>query len=134
MSNYPQDKFTAPNLSGNWRYWANTQTVTSSGVYLPITKSTGILEFKQDNIFINYQNTQLKVYRVGVMTPTIVCVNGKTDTVWSLQSVNTGEGTYSLDNAPYCYKNGIPTKMVSSGGLIDASGNKGIITYYYEKL
>jgi len=134
MSNYPQDKFTAPNISGNWRYWANTQTVTSSGVYSSIKQTTGILGFNQDNIFINYQNTQLGVYRVGVMTPNIVCVNGKTNTVWSLKSVNTGEGTYDLDNAPYCYKNGSPTKMVSSGGLIDALGNKGIITYYYEKM
>jgi len=133
MSNYPQDKFTAPNLSGNWRYWGNSQTVTSSGVYSPIKKITGIVDFKQDNIFINYENKQLEIYRVGVMTPTIVCVNGKTDTVWSLQSVNTGEGTYSLDNMPYCYKNGKPTKMVSSGGFIESS-DKGIVFYYYEKI
>ena len=136
MSNYPQDKFTAPNISGNWRYWGNIQLISPSGITSPIVKNTGILVFNQDNLFINYKNEEFGIYRIGVMTPTIECDRGKTRTTWSLLSVNTSEDNYDLHNNLYCYKNGNPTRMVSNGGITNPlfPSNAGIATYYYEKL
>ena len=32
MSNYPQDKFTAPSISGKWKYWSNFQSITKDGI------------------------------------------------------------------------------------------------------
>jgi len=50
MSNYPQDKFTAPDISGEWKYYGNTQVITQDGIS-PITTITGILDINQDNLF-----------------------------------------------------------------------------------
>jgi len=136
MSNFPQDKFTAPNFSGKWRYWGNTITITSSGSILPITKDTGVININQDNLFINYENKEFGVSRIGAIAPTIVCVNGKTDTVWGISSIDTTQ-TQTLNYSPYCYKNGIPTKMVSSGPTYSATLSTPITKnaiYYYEKL
>ena len=133
MSNYPQDKFTAPNVSGNWRYWANSHLQTTSGSVLPITSFTGILGFNQDNLFINYQNKEVGVYRIGVMKQVTTCHAGKTSTVWSILTNNTLQNYLELN--PYCYKNGTPTKMVSNGDIEDPSTSYyGVTTYYYEKL
>ena len=73
MSNYPQEKFTAPDFSGKWRYWGNNQTITSSGSTSPITKITGVLNINQDNLFINYQNKELEFARIGVLAQLPVC-------------------------------------------------------------
>jgi hypothetical protein len=136
MSDYPQDKFTAPKFSGKWRYWGNSQTITSSGSILPITKDTGVININQDNLFINYDNKELGVFLIGVIAPLPVCVNGKTDTVWGISSVNTIQ-TQNLTYNPYCYKNGVPTKMVSFGPTYSATLSTPITIisiFYYEKL
>ena len=65
MSNYPQDKFTAPDISGKWRFWTNIQFITLDGIS-EIEKLTGIIELNQDNLFYNYVNEELNLIRIGV--------------------------------------------------------------------
>ena len=111
MSNYPQDKFTAPDISGKWRYWANVQNITQDGIS-PITAVTGILDINQDNLFFNYENKEQNLTRIGVFVQNNSCINGKSNTRWEAKGVNdTDDGTLSF--YPYCYKNSKPTKIIS---------------------
>ena len=112
MSNYPQDKFTAPDISGKWKYWGNLQNLTPDGIS-EITKLSGVIDINQNNLFYNYENKEFNLIREGVFVQTINCVNGKSSTEWIGNSIN------NLDNAtlvfyPYCYKNGKPTKMTGT--------------------
>ena len=135
MSNYPQDKFTAPNISGRWKYWSNTQVLTKGGIS-PITTLTGILDINQDNLFLNYVNKELNLNRIGVFVQNSNCINGKTNIQWEAKIVNnTDGGTISL--YPYCYKKGKPTKMLNTTaapGPVDSTNVTFIRTTYYEKI
>jgi hypothetical protein len=113
MSTYPQNKFTIPDISGKWKYSGNIQTLTATRVS-PIKTLTGIVDFTQNNLFFNYTNSELGITRVGVLSQNNNCINGKLITQWVGDSVNSGDST-TLHYTPYCYKNGKPTKMISSG-------------------
>jgi hypothetical protein len=76
MSNYPQDKFTAPDISGKWRYWSNFQSITVDGIS-EIKKFSGVIDINQDNLFFNYFNKELNLERLGVFVQNNSCVNGK---------------------------------------------------------
>ena len=54
MANYHQNKFTAPNISGKWRYWRNIQNITPDRIskITTITGITGIIDINQDNLFL----------------------------------------------------------------------------------
>ena len=133
MSNYPQDKFTAPNISGIWNYWSNTQNLTVDGIS-PITTLNGSLDFIQDNLFFNYVNKQLNLNRIGVFVQNSNCINGKTNVQWQAKVVNNSDaGTISL--YPYCYKNGKPTKMLNTNvapGPVNSTPTY-VRTTYYER-
>lgn len=135
MSNYPQDKFTAPNISGKWRYWGNIQFLTQDGIS-PITTITGVIEINQDNLFFNYVNVELNLNRIGVFVQNSTCVNGKTNIQWQAKVVNnTDDATLSL--VPYCYKNGKPTKMTSTNiapGPVEEGSPTYVRTIYYERV
>ena len=135
MSNYPQDKFTAPDISGKWRYWSNTQNLTPDGIS-PITTFSGVLDINQDNLFFNYVNVELDLNRIGVFVPVTNCINGKTNTQWEAKIVNnTDGGTISL--YPYCYKKGKPTKMINTNiapGPVEEDSLTYVRTTYYEKI
>jgi hypothetical protein len=135
MSNYPQDKFTAPDISGEWKYYGNTQAITQDGIS-PITTITGILDINQDNLFFNYVNKELNLNRVGVFVQNTSCINGKTNIKWEARVVNnTDDGTISL--YPYCYKKGKPTKITGINvvpGPVQVGSPTYVRTTYYEKI
>lgn len=135
MSKYPQDKFDAPDISGRWQYWGNIQTLTSTG-FGPITTLTGYVDISQNNLFFTYSNTQLNINRVGVLSKNIQCIDGKSNTQWVGDSVNSGVDT-TLHYTPYCYKNGKPTKLISVGtnpGPVGTTNTTGAETFYYERV
>ena len=136
MSNYPQKKFTAPNISGKWNYWVNNQNFElSAGGLSEITDDKGIIDIEQDNLFFNYENKEKNVTRMGVFIRSNNCINGKLNTQWSGYVVNNGDDA-TLNLYPYSYKNGKPTKMTSTniapGPL--GSGPVYVRTTYYEKI
>jgi hypothetical protein len=135
MSNYPQDKFSAPDISGKWRYWTNNQTLTSDGVS-EITEFNGIIDINQNNLFFNYVNIELNLIRLGVFVQTNTCVDRKFNTNWEAQIINnTDNGIISL--YPYFYKNGKPTKMTNNNvaaGPVDPTSTSFVRTTYYEKI
>jgi hypothetical protein len=135
MSNYPQDKFSAPDISGKWRYWTNNQTLTSDGIS-EITEFSGIIDINQDNLFFNYVNKELNLYRLGVFVSMNNCVNRINNTNWEGKIINnTDDGTITL--YPYFYKNGKPTKMTNNNvaaGPVDPSSPSFVRTTYYEKI
>jgi len=138
MSNYPQTKFTAPDISGKWNYWANLQTFNVDGTLGPITSFTGVISINQSNLFFNYLNPELKVTRLGVLSQQKFCASGKANTRWVGGSVNSAEN-YTLTYHPYCFTNNRPTKMVSYGtgpGPVSASQTlrTGVDTAYYERI
>ena len=138
MSNYPQTKFTAPDISGKWNYWANFQTFNVDGTLGPITSLTGVISINQSNLFFNYSNLELKVTRVGVLTQQSFCANGKANLRWVGGSVN-NVNNYTYSYHPYCFTNNRPTKMVSYGtgaGPVSASQTlkSGVDTVYYERI
>lgn len=135
MSNYPQDKFTAPNISGKWKYWANFQSITADGIS-EIKKFNGVIDISQDNLFFNYVNKELNHNRVGTLVQNNNCINGKSNSQWIAESVNDNNNG-QLTWYPYCYKNGNPTKMT---GINRRTGplepNNPVIIYnsFYEKI
>jgi hypothetical protein len=135
MSNYPQDKFTAPSISGKWKYWSNFQSITPDGIS-EIKKFNGIIDISQDNLFFNYVNKELNLNRIGVFVQNSNCVNGKTNIQWEAKVVNnTDGGTISL--YPYCYKKGKPTKMINATtapGPVQSTNPTFVRTTYYEKI
>ena len=135
MSNYPQDKFTAPNISGKWNYWGDIQFLTKDGIS-PITTITGVIDINQDNLFFNYVNKELNLNRIGVFVQNSNCVNGKTNIQWQAKVVNnTDDATLSF--VPYCYKNGKPTKATSTNiapGPVQEGSPTYVRTIYYEKV
>jgi len=136
MSNYPQDKFTAPDISGKWKYYGNYQDLTQDGIS-PITESTGIIDINQDNLFFNYENKEQNLTRIGVLLQNTSCINGKSNTNWEAKIVNnTNDSTISL--YPYCYKKGKPTKMINATAapgtfLISLCEIKNCSHYKFEK-
>jgi hypothetical protein len=133
MSSYPQNKFTAPNISGKWKYWSSSQSLTSSGLS-EITKLTGVIDIKQKNLFFNYKNNELDFNRVG----TFVKINdrenpGKSN--WMASSVNNRDGA-TLNFYPYCYENGKPTKMTGNNIVPGPLKSDSSIVYsvYYKKI
>ena len=133
MSNYPQKKFTAPNISGKWRYWASSQSLVSSGIS-EITKLTGVINIKQKNLFFNYKNKELNFDRLG----TFVQVNdsgifGKSS--WIASSVNNADGAI-LNFYPYSYKNGKPTQMTGTNIVPGSLKDDPVMVYsvYYKKI
>jgi hypothetical protein len=140
MSSYPQNKFTAPNISGKWRYWSSSQSLNSSGVS-EITKLTGVINIKQKNLFFNYRNKELDFNRVG----TFVKVNNNPGIFnwfnnsekhdWMASSVNNTDGA-TLNFYPYSYKNGKPTKMTGTNIVPGPLKSESSIVYsvYYEKI
>jgi hypothetical protein len=141
MSSYPQNKFTAPNISGKWRYWSSSQSLVSSGIS-EITKLTGVIDIKQKNLFFNYRNKELDFNRVG----TFVKVNNNKPGIfnwfnnsekhdWMASSVNNDDGA-TLNFYPYSYKNGKPTKMTGTNIVPGPLKSKSSIVYsvYYEKI
>lgn len=136
MSNYPQDKFEAPDISGRWKYWGNIQNLTSTGGFGPITSLSGFVDINQNNLFFTYTNTVLNINRVGVLTKNIQCVDGKTITQWIGNSVNSGSDT-TVKYTPYCYKNGKPTKIITVGtspGPVGTNSSTGVDTFYLERV
>ena len=138
MSNYPQTKFTAPDISGKWNYWANIQTFNVDGTLGPITSFTGVIDINQSNLFFNYSNLEFKVARVGVLTQQSFCANGKSNLRWVAGSVDNVEN-YTFTYHPYCFTNNRPTKMVSYGtgaGPVSESQTlkSGVDTIYYERI
>ena len=135
MSNYPQDKFTAPDISGKWRYWTNSQELTPTGIS-EITEISGIIDINQDNLFFNYVNVEQTLIRIGVFVQINSCINGKSNPRWEGKIINnTDNGTISL--YPYCYKNGKPTKMLNNNaapGPVELGKKTYIRTTYYEKI
>ena len=135
MSNYPQDKFTAPDISGEWRYWVNIQNITPDGIS-PITTLTGTIDINQDNLFFNYVNKELNLNRVGVFVQNTSCINGKTNIQFVARVVNnTDDATLTL--TPYCYKKGKPTKITSTNiapGPVQVGSPTYVRTTYYEKI
>ena len=135
MSNYPQDKFTAPDISGKWRYWGNIQNLTPDGIS-PITTITGVININQDNLFFNYVNVELNLNRIGVFVPITNCINGKTNVQWQARVVNNVDDA-TLTLTPYCYKNGKPTKATSTNiapGAVQAGSPTYVRTIYYERI
>ena len=135
MSNYPQDKFTAPDISSKWKYYGNYQDLTQDGIS-PITESTGIIDINQDNLFFNYENKEQNLTRIGVLLQNTSCINGKSNTRWEAKNVNdTDDATLSF--YPYCYKNSKPTKIISVGtapGPLQVGSLTDVRTTYYEKI
>ena len=135
MSNFPQDKFRAPDISGKWRYWSNTQNLTPDGIS-EITEINGIIDINQNNLFFNYVNVELNLNRIGVFVQTNTCVDKKNNVNWEGQIINnTDNGIISL--YPYFYKNGKPTKMINNTaapGPVDPSSPSFVRTTYYEKI
>jgi hypothetical protein len=135
MSNYPQDKFVAPNISGKWRYWGNIQALTKDGIS-GITTITGIIDINQNNLFFNYVNKELNLNRVGVFVQSNNCINGKKYSQWQGKVVNNiDDATLSLN--PYSYKHGKPTKMTSTNiapGPVDLTSPTYVRTLYYERI
>ena len=142
MSNYPQNKFTAPNISGKWKYWSNFQSVNSSGVS-EITKLYGVINIKQKNLFFNYKNKELDFNRVGTFVkvnnnnkPGIFnWFNNSEKHDWMASSVNNTDGA-TLNFYPYSYKNGKPTKMTGTNIVPGPLKSESSIVYsvYYEKI
>ena len=138
MSNFPQDKYDAPDISGKWKYWSNLQTLTSTpGVYSPIITLTGILDIAQNNLFFNYKNNEVDIYRLGALQPILSCENKKLKETWVGKSINNGEN-YTLTYNPYCYKNGKPLRMTSGAAgpgpyTSTAKVTPGVEVVYYER-
>ena len=135
MSNYPQDKFTAPDISGKWKYWSNFQSITVDGIS-EIKKFSGVIDINQDNLFFNYENKELNIDRLGVFVQNNSCVNGKSNTQWIAQSVNNSDNGV-LTFYPYCYKNGNPTKMTGTNilaGPLELTNPVIVYNAYYEKI
>jgi hypothetical protein len=135
MSNYPQDKFTAPDISGKWKFYSNIQFITSDGIS-EIRKAFGEIEINQDNLFYNYVNKEVNFTQIGTFVQNINCINGKTNIQWQGRSVNNTDNA-TLTLTPYCYKNGKPTKMTGSSiapGPIDSTNQVYVRTIYYEKI
>jgi hypothetical protein len=130
MSNYPQNKFNAPNISGKWKYWASSQSLVSSGIS-EITKLTGVINIKQTNLFFNYRNNELNFDRIG----TFVKINDPGKSNWMASSVNNLDGA-TLNFYPYCYKNGKPTKMTGTNIVPGPLKSDSSIVYsvYYKKI
>lgn len=133
MSNYPQIKFTAPNISGKWKYWSSSQSLVSSGIS-EISKLTGVINIKQNNLFFNYKNNELNFDRIG----TFVKINvpgkyGKSN--WMASSVNNVDGAI-LNFYPYCYENGKPTKMTGTNIVPGPLKTDPVMVYsvYYKKI
>ena len=76
MSNYPQDKFTAPDISGKWKFYSNIQFITSDGIS-EIRKAFGEIEINQDNLFFNYVNKEVNFTQIGTFVQNINCINAK---------------------------------------------------------
>jgi hypothetical protein len=135
MSNYPQDKFSAPDISGKWKFYTNVQFITLDGIS-KIEKLTGEIEINQDNLFYNLVNKESNLIRIGTFVQNITCINGKTNIEWQGRSINnTDSATWTL--TPYCYKNGKPTKMTStniSPGPLDSNNLVYVRNSYYEKI
>jgi hypothetical protein len=135
MSNYPQNKFTAPDISGKWRYWSNTQSLTEDGIS-EITNFSGIIDINQDNLFFNYVNIELNLNRIGVFAKINSCIDGKSNTKWEAKIINnTDGGTISL--YPYCYKKKKPTKMINTNvapGPVESTSLTYVRTTYYERI
>jgi len=135
MSNYPQDKFSAPDISGKWKFYTNVQFITLDGIS-KIEKLTGEIEINQDNLFYNLVNKESNLIRIGTFVQNITCINGKTNIEWQGRSINnTDSATWTL--TPYCYKNGKPTKMTGSSiapGPIDSIDQVYVRTIYYERV
>jgi len=135
MSNYPQDKFTAPNISGKWRYWSDSQSLTPDGIS-GIEKITGVVDITQDNLFFNYVNTELNLNRLGVFVQVNSCINGKSNPRWQATIINNSTNAI-LNFYPYCYKNGKPTKMTGTyilPGPLEINNPATVYTVYYEKI
>ena len=135
MSNYPQDKFTAPSISGKWKYWSNFQSIKVDGIS-EIKKFNGVIDISQDNLFFNYVNKELNFNRLGVFVQNNSCVNGKSNIQWIAQSVNNSDNGV-LTFYPYCYKNGKPTKATSTNiapGAVQAVSPTYVRTIYYERI
>jgi hypothetical protein len=134
-SNFPQEKFTAPNISGKWRYWGNIQNLTQNGIS-EITTITGIIDINQDNLFFNYVNKELNLNRIGTFVQTKGCINGKSYSQWEGKVINnTDDATLSLN--PYSYKKGKPTKMTSTNiapGPVGSTSPTYVRTIYYERI
>jgi hypothetical protein len=134
-SNYPQDKFSAPDISGKWRYWTNIQNLTQDGIS-EITTLTGIIDINQNNLFFNYVNIQQNLNRIGVFVQINSCINGKKYSQWQGKIVNnTDDGTLSLN--PYSYKHGKPTKMTGTNiapGPVESTSSTFVRTTYYERI
>lgn len=138
MSKFPQDKYDAPDISGKWNYWANLQTLTATpGQYSPVQTLQGTIDVEQDNLFFNYENKQLNIYRLGALQPLLSCENKKLKEIWVGKSINNSEN-YSLTYNPYCYKNGKPLRMTSAGagpGPFNPQAEllAGVDVFYYER-
>lgn len=134
MSDYPQSKFTAPNISGKWKYWANSQGLASSGISEVISKLNGVIDIKQNNLFFNYRNNELNFDRLG----TFVKINdsknsGKSN--WMASCVNNVDGA-TLNLYPYFYKNGKPTRMTGTNIVPGPLKSDPVVVYtiYYKKI
>lgn len=132
MANYPQNKFSAPNIAGKWSYWGNFQLFNNDGTIGPINTHKGIIDISQTNLFISYKNNEYNHIRLGVIS------FDKSSCQWVIDSVNNNEN-FTLHYTPYCCKNGKPTKMISigtcSGPITPGTTlNPGVSTNYYLKL
>lgn len=129
MSNFPQEKFTAPNISGKWRYWSNIQNLTQNGIS-EITTINGIIDINQDNLYFNYLN------RIGAFVKINNCINGKKYSQWEAKVINdTDDTTLSLN--PYCYKKKKPTKMTgisTAPGAVGSTSPTWVRTYFFERI
>ena len=135
MSNYPQDKFDAPDISGKWRYWINIQSITKDGIS-EITSITGIIDINQNNLFFNYVDKELNLIRIGVFVQSNSCINEKSYSQWEGKVINnTDDATLSLN--PYCYKKNKPTKMTgisTAPGPVGSTSPTFVRSYFFKRI
>ena len=135
MSDYPQDKFDAPDISGKWRYWINIQSITKDGIS-EITSITGIIDINQNNLFFNYVDKELNLIRIGVFVQSNSCINEKSYSQWEGKVINnTDDTTLSLN--PYCYKKKKPTKMTgisTAPGPVGSTSPTFVRSYFFKRI
>jgi hypothetical protein len=135
MSNYPQDKFSAPDISGKWKYWSNFQSITSDGIS-EIQTITGVIDITQDNLFFNYINIELNLNRLGTFVQNNRNINGKNNTQWIAKSINNADNA-TITFYPYSYRNCVPMKMTGINilpGPLETNNPAIVYTIYYERI
>jgi hypothetical protein len=135
MSNYPQDNFIAPDISGKWRYWSNFQSITSDGIS-EIQTLEGVIDITQDNLFFNYINTELNFNHIGVFVQNNRNINGKNNTQWIGKIINNANNS-TLTFYPYSYQNCVPKKMTGTNilpGPLETNNPATVYTIYYERI